>query len=165
MSYRADNFQLQWFYFLYQASRKHTDKTKDTKLMTHAFCQLTLSSSGQFTLIFLFTLNMQPKALAKVHLRILQRHHLVFINLLTVTSHFCLETHKPRPLCKNERTKGKGQTLLLPWEQSFLIHEHQNKLYPSNSSNIYNIFKLLDFLRNPSVNSQLCTGIRNIVRK
>lgn len=58
MSYRADNFQLQWFYFLYQASRKHTDKTKDTKLMTHAFCQLTLSSSGQFALIFLFTLNM-----------------------------------------------------------------------------------------------------------
>lgn len=58
MSYRADNFQHQWFYFLYQASRKHTDKTKDTKLMTHAFCQLTLSSSGQFTLIFLFALNM-----------------------------------------------------------------------------------------------------------
>lgn len=58
MSYRADNFQLQWFYFLYQASRKHTDKTKDTELMTHAFCQLTLSSSGQFTLIFLCTLNM-----------------------------------------------------------------------------------------------------------
>lgn len=39
-------------------SQKHTDKTKDTELMTHAFCQLTLSSSGQFTLIFLFTLNM-----------------------------------------------------------------------------------------------------------
>lgn len=58
MSYRADNFQHHCFYFLYQASQKHTDKTKDTELMTHAFCQLTLSSSGQFTLIFLFTLNM-----------------------------------------------------------------------------------------------------------
>lgn len=46
ISYRADNFQLDWFYFLYQASQKQTDKTKDTKLMTHAFCQLTLSNSG-----------------------------------------------------------------------------------------------------------------------
>lgn len=46
ISYRADNFQLDWFYFLYQASRKQTDKTKDTKLMTHEFCQLTLSNSG-----------------------------------------------------------------------------------------------------------------------
>ena len=46
ISYRADNFQLDWFYFLYQASQKQTDKTKDTKLMTHVFCQLTLSNSG-----------------------------------------------------------------------------------------------------------------------